>query len=382
MNLKYIVLFASIVTYFQSLFSQNKSTNLDIFKKNPTEIRSFDEGKREAEKIIRYLINNKLTPGVSVTVTKNGHTVWQEGYGKADIEHNTPINPTKTLFRIASVSKPISAVALAKMQELEYIDWHKSLYDYVPDFPRKPFDFTIKQLGGHLAGIRGYRGREMFSNKPLSIEEGVQMFARDPLEFAPGTRYSYNSFNWNLVSLAMQNAAEMPFENIVLDNVLTPLQMHQTFPDHGIQLPQQAVAYSSGKKGFSHATEVNNYYKLAGGGYLSTSDDIAKLGNAMLCHDFLPQAIQSEMLSMQCTDDERDTGYGIGWQVSRDWNGRHYYGHIGNGIGGYAWFYCYPQEQVVVVLLFNVTNPKIDLYIQRIIDFTLEASEYLDNSLY
>ena len=277
----------------------------------------------------------------------------------------------------ATVSKPLSAMALAKLQEKKLFDWNASLYQYLPDYPRKPFDFTIKQLGGHIAGIRSYKGSEMMLNKPMTIEEGINLFKNDIQEFVPGTRYLYSSYNWNLVSLAMQKCLNKDFESIVLEEVLIPLGMKNTFPDNGNIIKNQSIPYVRGKNNFSKSSNVHNYYKLAGGGFLSTSEDIAKMGNAIICYDFLTKEIQDEMLISLCTDDEKFTGYAIGWQSSKDWNNRHYYGHIGNGIGGYAWFFVYPKEQTVITMLFNVTNPKIDAFLQRIVDFTLKGTEFL-----
>lgn len=190
MNLKYIILFSAIISFFQSLTGQNKRLkDVDVFRKNPSEVASFDEAKKEAEKILLYLLQENLIPGVSITITKQNQTIWQQGYGYADVEKKKKIDPQKTLFRIASVSKPLSAVVLARLQDKKEFDWNASLYEYIPDFPKKPFDFTIKQLGGHIAGIRSYKGSEMVSNKPLSIEEGINFFKNDILEFAPGTKY-------------------------------------------------------------------------------------------------------------------------------------------------------------------------------------------------
>ncbi len=379
MNLKYILLFSTIISFFQSLFGQNKPLkDVDVFRKNPSEVASFAEAKKEAEKIIYFLLQEKHIPGVSITITKQNHIIWQQGYGYADIDKKTPIDPKKTLFRVASVSKPLSAVVLARLQDKKEFDWNLSLYEYIPDFPKKPFDFTIKQLGGHIAGIRSYKGSEMLNNKPLSIEEGINFFKNDILEFAPGTKYLYSSFNWNLISLAVQRCLNKKFEDIASEQVLKPLGMHNTFPDRGKIIKNEALPYARTKKGFQPSTPVNNYYKLAGGGFLSTSEDVARLGSVVICHDFLSQPTENEMLTSLCTDDDRETGYSIGWQSSKDWNERLYYGHIGNGVGGYAWFYVYPQEQVVISMLFNVTNPQIDIYLQRIVDFILEGAEYKD----
>ena len=372
-----IIVFSTIISFFNTLFGQRKLSDTEVFKKNPSEVTSFEEAKTEAEKILYYLIQEEIIPGASVTVTKQGKIIWQGGYGYADISKKTPVDPQKTIFRVASMSKAITGVLLAHLQEQKKFDWNLSLYEYVPNFPPKPFDFTIKQLAGHLAGIRSYKANEYTLNKKYSIEEGIDLFKDDILQSAPGTKFLYSSYGINLISLAIEKCLNKKFEDIAKDEVFKPLNMWRTFPDRGKIITDEATPYTRTKKGLDKATEVNNYFKLAGGGFLSTSHDIAKMGTAIERHSFLSQAVENEMLKKQCTTDDVEINYGIGWQNQRDWNGRDYFGHTGMGVGGFGWLSVYPNEQVVIVMLFNVTDPQISIYLQRLTDFILEGAEHI-----
>ena len=373
-----IIVFSTIISFFNTLFGQRKLSDTEVFKKNPSEVTSFEEAKAEAEKILYYLIQEEIIPGASVTVTKQGKIIWQGGYGYADISKKTPVDPQKTIFRIASMSKAITGVLLARLQEQKKFDWNLSLYEYVPNFPPKPFDFNIKQLAGHLAGIRSYKANEYTLNKKYSIEEGIDLFKDDILQSAPGTKFLYSSYGINLISLAIEKCLNKKFEDIAKDEVFKPLNMWRTFPDRGKIITDEATPYTRTKKGLDKATEVNNYFKLAGGGFLSTSHDIAKMGTAIERHSFLSQAVENEMLKKQCTTDDVEINYGIGWQNQRDWNGRDYFGHTGMGVGGFGWLSVYPNEQVVIVMLFNVTDPQISIYLQRLTDFILEGAKLTD----
>jgi len=373
-----IIVFSTIISFFNTLFGQRKLSDTEVFKKNPSEVISFEEAKTEAEKILYYLIQEEIIPGASVTVTKQGKIIWQGGYGYADISKKTPVDPQKTIFRVASMSKAITGVLLARLQEQKKFDWNLSLYEYVPNFPPKPFDFTIKQLAGHLAGIRSYKANEYTLNKKYSIEEGIDLFKDDILQSAPGTKFLYSSYGINLISLAIEKCLNKKFEDIAKDEVFKPLNMWRTFPDRGKIITDEATPYTRTKKGLDKATEVNNYFKLAGGGFLSTSHDIAKMGTAIERHSFLSQAVENEMLKKQCTTDDVEINYGIGWQNQRDWNGRDYFGHTGMGVGGFGWLSVYPNEQVVIVMLFNVTDPQISIYLQRLTDFILEGAKLTD----
>ncbi|NER12516.1 serine hydrolase [Leptobacterium flavescens] len=350
----------SFFSFVSSVFPQ------DSINETPKEVK-------KAERIINRLLRKKRIPGIAVTVTRDQQTIWQKGYGYADLEKEIPIDPQQTIFRIASVSKPLSATALAKAVEEKKIDLDSSIYDYVPYFPRKKYDITLRQLGGHLAGIRTYKGREFFNKKELSIREGVALFEEDPLLFEPGTDYAYNSYDWVLISLAIQEATGVPYANFVNEKVLLPLEMTHTFPDeNNDSIPFKTTYYSKrGKRRFRRAAKVNNYFKLAGGGFLSTSEDVARLGNAYLKGEFLPVEIASQFTTAQMVNNN-STYYGLGWEVSFDQKNRPYYGHTGNGIGGYAVFRVYPDQNMVFSLLTNVTNPGIEKEIDKIIDAVLD----------
>jgi len=317
------------------------------------------------DQILKDLVSNESVPGLAITVLKKGKVLLQKGYGNANMDTRTPVHPDKTLFRIASASKPIAATALAKMVASGLIDLDASLYDYVPYFPKKEHDFTIRQLASHTAGIRGYKGKEYALNKPFTSKESLDIFKNDPLLFAPGTGFHYNSFDWVLVSLAMQEASGYSFEDYVATEVLMPLGMTQTFSEDPLEeVPNKAVCYTKRRSGFRLAIPVDNRFKLAGGGYLSTAADLAKLGQAYLDQIIAPMEVVTEFLTSQIVD-ENPTYYGLGWQVSMDKEGRPYYGHVGNGIGGYSNFYVYPEQEVVISLLINASNPKIQAVLEE-----------------
>lgn len=342
-----------------------------------------------ADAILCDLVNGNRVPGLAVTVLKDGEKILQKGYGYADLEKKIPVDATATVFRIASVSKPIAATALAHMVVDGQIELDASFYKYVQYYPRKQWDFTIRQLASHTAGIRGYKGMEYGLNKPYTIKESIEIFKDDALLFEPGTNYLYNSYDWVLISLAMQEVSGIPFEDYVQEKVLVPLGMTKTFAPNvsliaaeGLKNSQQPSTktmqrvnkvfnptkfYSKNRKGFRIATPVNNYYKLAGGGYLSTSEDISKLGQAYLDGEILDNEILSSFLVSQ-TIDGNSTYYGLGWQVSEDKRGRPYCGHVGNGVGGYSNFFVYPNEQMVFSILVNCTSPNIQDELDKAID--------------
>ena len=316
-------------------------------------------GRIRADQILQKLIEDQQVPGLAITVRKDNGVYFEKGYGFSDLEQQTTIDPQSTIFRIASVSKPIAAAALAKMVEEGQLDLDTSIYKYVPYFPKKGFDITLRQLAGHTAGIRGYHGGEYGLNKPLGIKESLALFQDDELLFEPGKGFQYTSFDWVLISLAMQEVSGIPFAGYVREKVLKPYGLKNTFPEIPGNLPPNCSSfYSKGRLGFRKAIPVNNAYKLAGGGYLSTSADIARFGQLYFNSKIGEDPVKSQFLTSGIINGA-PTHYGLGWQVARDRMGRRYYGHVGNGVGGYAIFYVYPEQDMVFSILINCTNPGV-----------------------
>lgn len=359
----------SVLTYLKNIFSISTK-----------EVDNKLTGIAKADVLLQSLINERKIPGLSISVSKNEKIVFQKGYGFSNLEEKIPVDPETSIFRIASVSKPIAATALAIMVKEKQIDLDTSFYDYVPYFPKKKYDFSLRQLAGHTAGIRGYKGLEYGLNMSFSIKEGISVFKDDALLFKPGTDYFYNSYDWILISLAMQEVSGNPFQDCVKEKVLKPLGMGNTFPEPNAEdnnkITDKSIVcfYSKNRSGFRKAVPVNNFYKLAGGGYLSTTADILKLGHSYIKEALLDKTDQEQFLTSQEIKG-KPTYYGLGWQVGQDKKGRQYYGHIGNGVGVYSNFFVYPEQEIVIAILINCTNPKIQNHLDVVVDEVVGSFE-------
>lgn len=334
------------------------------------------QGLDKADMLFHNLIAEKKVPGLAVTVLNKGQMVLQKGYGFADVDKRIKVHPKDTVFRIASISKCITGLALGKMVEDGLVDLDESFYSYVPYYPKKKYDFTLRQLASHTAGIRGYRGKEYALNRDYSIKDGMEVFKNDPLFFEPGTGYLYNSFDFVLLSLAMQEASGVPFNEYVKDHILTPLGLKNTFSSVDIDFSSSAVDnktqfYTKRALCFTEAVAVNNNYKLAGGGYLATCEDVAKLGQAILEQKLLEGATYEQLLTSQIIED-KPIYYGLGFQVSQDSNGRPFVGHVGNSVGAYTNLFVYPKQEKVIAILINCTDPKVQPFLDEAIDAVFE----------
>ncbi len=313
------------------------------------------------------LVLQKIIPGMAISIYRGGRPLFQQGVGYADLENETLVDPGRTLFRAASVSKPITACALATLLAEGKIDLDASFYRYVSYFPEKKYDFTLRQLAAHTAGIRGYMGKEYALNKPYSIRDSLVVFQDDPLLFEPGTQYHYNSFDHVLLSLAIEEVTGLSFSEYTREKVLHPLGMIHTKPESPETfLDGQALYYTRIGTGFRKATPVDNRYKLAGGGYLTTAEDIIKLGRAILEKRFYPEEMAAFLEPQSIMG--KSTYYGLCWEVSEDAKGRRYFGHIGNQVGGYSYFKMFPETGLIAVALVNCSDPKIQELLNGIVE--------------
>lgn len=310
----------------------------------------------EARRRIFAWMASTQAPGASVAVMREGRLVWSEGIGCADLEQEVPVTPI-TRFRVGSVSKPLTSVLLGLLVQEGRLDLDAPVQTYVPDFPKKAWPITTRQLAGHLAGIRHYKEQEFqIRDHYATVREGLAIFENDPLLFQPGTKFSYSSYGWNLISAVLEGAAHDRFLPMMQARVFAPAGMAHTSPDE----PEQIVP---GRGRFYTRTEdtgavvnagyVDNSYKWAGGGFLSTTEDLVTFGDAVLEGRLLKPETVRLLWTSQRTSDGKETGYGMGWDVGVDPKGRQRVSHSGGAQGGTAYLLIYPEERLVMAMLVN-----------------------------
>jgi serine beta-lactamase-like protein LACTB len=297
-------------------------------------------------------------PGLSLAVGADGKIVWSEGFGFKDLETKAPVTPT-TRFRIGSISKSLTSVGLALLVERGQLDLDAPVQRYVADFRDNGAPITTRLLGGHLAGIRHYRGNEMLMNRPFAnAHAALAIFENDPLEAPPGTKFIYSTYGWTLISAVMESAAHEEFLRYMDKNVIQPLGLTHTHADRkDMADPECTQFYESNAQGkFVVAPPVDNSYKWAGGGYLSTPEDLVHFGSALLKPGFLKERSLALLFTPQETSDGKPTGYGIGWFIRKDAQGHRIIIHTGGSIGGTSFLLLQPETKTVVALACNHTT--------------------------
>jgi len=314
--------------------------------------------------------------GVAITVGINNELVWSEGFGYADLEQEVPIDPALTRFRVGSTAKSMTAMALGQLHEAGLLDLDLPIQTYVPDFPQKESPITTRMLAGHLGGIRHYDGSEFLSTTAYtSVSDALVIFENDPVVVPPGSEFSYSTYGYNLISAIIEGASDQEFLTYMSENVFGPTGMSRTGADHVVPI----ISYRSRYYGLEDGQLVNspwvdNSNKWAGGGFLSTSEDLVRFGFAHLSDEFLQPDTIEMMWTSQLTTNGEPTGYGIGWGTGTDDSGRRRISHGGGSVGGTTDLRIYPDEGLVIAVITNTSRADLGEFTDRIVEVFLRGN--------
>ncbi|MGH3081815.1 MAG: serine hydrolase domain-containing protein [Gaiellaceae bacterium] len=317
-------------------------------------VRTYAKEIAAARPLVQKMKRAFAAPGLSVAVGANGQLVWSESCGFADRERRRAVR-RETTFRIGSVSKALTATAAGLLARQERLELDAEIQRYVPDFPRKQRQITPRQLGGHLAGIRHYEGREALSRTHYdSVRASLAIFKEDPLVTAPGERFFYSSYGFNLLGAAVEGAAGKPFGAAVEHTLLTPLRMRATRLDDGRARAGRSRFYEvTSSRRAVPAPRVDLSNRFPSGGFLSTAEDLVRFGLGVTDRTFAGEETQALLFTSQKTSGGRSTHYGFGFEVGASPFGP-VAGHTGNVVGGTAFLLVHPKTRVVVALTTNI----------------------------
>jgi CubicO group peptidase (beta-lactamase class C family) len=329
---------------------------------------------KQIEQLISSEMSKQSIAGLSVAVVTDNQLRWSAGYGFADVENFVPAKAA-TVYRLASVSKPITAVALMRLVEQGKIDLDAPVQKYCPAFPQKQWAVTPRQILGHLSGIRHYKSDEEFNSTRFypSIGDGLAMFKDDPLLFEPGTKYGYSTFGYSVLGCAVEGASGQKFADFVRENVLLPAGMDRMRVDSVSDLiPNRAQGYRRGADGTLHNSPLaDNSYKVPGGGFVSTVEDLAKFAVALQTAKVLKRETVEQMYTSQQTRDGKATNYGMGFGVASV-AGQRYVGHSGAQQRVSTILQMAPDKGVAVAIMVNVEDTRVTPLANQIIDVLLK----------
>ena len=271
------------------------------------------------EAILAAEISRRQIPGLTIAVANRERVLWEKAYGFADLENNSPVKEGSR-FRTASLAKPMTAVAVLQLVERGKMKLDAEIREYVPGFTPKQWPVTVRQLLGHLGGVRHYdnsRGEMQMTRHYNDVVAAIEIFAKDPLVHQPGTKYLYTTYGYNLLGAAVQEVADVPYVDYVRTNILGPARMANTVPDdHFAIIPNRVRGYMrTSDNRIVNAALADTSNKIPGGGYVTTAADMARFALAFRQTKLVKRETVELMLRQMRLADGTGTGYGMGWQI-------------------------------------------------------------------
>jgi serine beta-lactamase-like protein LACTB, mitochondrial len=318
------------------------------------------EKRTRIEAAVSKFMGSTHAPGVSVAVVENGQYEWAQGFGFADLENNAPASE-HTLYRLGSISKSLTAVGALELVERGQLDLDTPVQKYCPAFPEKQKPITTREVMGHIGGIRHYKngpddleiGNTRHFDDP--IQAGLDFFKNDPLVADPGSHFHYSTQGYTLVGCVMQGASRLNYVDFMREHVFSPAGMEHTLADNRFAIiPYRTRFYRKTDSGtVENADFLDSSYKIPGGGWLSSAEDMARFEVAILNDKLLKRSTRDLMWTPLKASDGSEDKYGLGFATLNQ-DGVFYAGHSGGQQGTSTDFTIAPERKAAVVVLANL----------------------------
>lgn len=292
--------------------------------------------------------------GASVAVVVDDEVRWSHGFGRADME-NGVFFTANTVWRLGSISKPITAVAAMQLVERGRLDLDAPIQKYCPAFPVRPLPITSRQLLGHLAGIRHYKPDENFNSTRHydSVVASLDAFKDDPLVHDPGAAFTYSTYGYVVLGCVIEGASGARYEDFVRENVWAPAGMDRTRTDDVAAIvPNRARGYALTPRGeFRNCDLADTSNKVPGGGLVSTAVDLGRFAIALDTGRLLkPETFRRMGVPMKTADGKESpyTGFSIGER-----RGEKMLTHSGGQQGTSTYLLMVPSKRFAVAVITN-----------------------------
>ena len=332
---------------------------------------AYDPALRAFESFIEERMAFDRVPGMSVALFKDGG-FWAKGFGYADLENRVPA-AAESSYRLASISKTITAVAVLQLAEGGKIDLDAEIQAYVPYFPRKKWPITVRQLLGHVAGITHYMNYDLEGHlkEPKNTREALAIFQEAELVAEPGTVFNYTTYGYNLLGAAVESASGESFGDYVRRRIFEPLGMDDSRLDNPkVLIPNRVRGYTLANRRILNSEFVDVSSRFAGGGLRSTVIDLIKYGRAIIEGGLLREGTRRLMATPMALRNGFLTGYGMGWMV-QPWNGHFTLSHSGAQPETRTFLILFPKDELVMALAANLETVDLMPYARRLAELIL-----------
>lgn len=288
----------------------------------------------------------------SVLVVKDDEVILSKGYGLANKQSVFPNTP-QTAFYIASISKPITALAVIKLVEGKQINLQDPITKYFPNVPEDKRTITIEMLLTHTSGFEHTYLCDNITDRDKAIETTLN---ETPMVAAPGEEYNYSGDNYTLLAAIIEIVSGYKFETFVTEKILKSAGIETPAFAGNLQLlKDDDIASPSPNSHFKSIKEIESTWGRKGrAGIILSVEDLYKLDAALIENELFKKNITDDILSPKIKNN-RGSNYGYGFNIENTIRGTKVFGHDGDddGIGHNAVYLDFPDEKVKIFIASN-----------------------------
>ncbi|OLD88693.1 MAG: hypothetical protein AUG85_04100 [Gemmatimonadetes bacterium 13_1_20CM_4_66_11] len=314
--------------------------------------------------------SGSAVPGASVIVIQGGAVIERRAFGMADLERRVPATP-ETDYRLASVSKQFTAMAVMLLARDGKLRYDQSVRDFLPELPASAGGVTVRHLLNHTSGLYDYEGLIPESRTTQLDDSDVLalLAAKDSVYFPAGTQYRYSNSGYVLLGLIVARVSGMSFPSFLRARIFEPLSMRATVMhvEGADTIPHRAYGYSPRGGGFVQTDQSVTSATLGDGGIYTNVDDMARWDLAL----YGAELVDSATLDLATTPPQlpagAETQYGFGWFVD-SYRGEKRWRHTGETSGFRNAIQRFPRRRLTIIVLTNRSSGEPAAIAERIAD--------------
>jgi CubicO group peptidase (beta-lactamase class C family) len=319
--------------------------------------------------------NSRTSPGCALAVIKDGHVVYQRGYGMANLEHEVPISP-QTVFDIGSTSKQFTAASVVLLAQDRRLGLDDDVHAYVPELPDYGARITIRHLLTHTSGLRDYTDLLVLDGNDVADvttpQDALECLVRQRgVNFPPGAEYSYCNSGFFLASVIVERVTGKSLRQFARERLFSPLGMSSTqyMDDHTLIVPHRATAYHQKDAG-GFQVDMSDWEQTGDGAVLTSVQDLARWD----ANFYSPAVGGRQLVDALQTRGRLENGspldYALGLVVD-EYHGVRRVQHGGSWAGYRAMLMRFPDQHFSVITLCNVDTARTAALAGRVADIFL-----------
>lgn len=316
-----------------------------------------DSTSQQFDELLNQLFEPNGPGGVALVV-KDGKPIYRKSYGMANLELDVKMTPDN-IFRIGSITKQFTAVAILKLAEEGKIDLNDDITKYIKDYPTNGHSITIKHLLNHTSGIKSYTGMEKWDaeerKRDFSPTELIDYFKNEPMDFAPGEQFKYNNSGYVLLGHIIELVSGESYADYVQNHLFKPLNLDNSFYGSTSKvIKNRASGYDKVDDAYINSDFLSMTQPYAAGSLLSTVDDVYTWYMAIMNDELISKASREMAHQMGVLKNGDKIDYGFGWFIGNIQNSPMI--EHGGGINGYLTASVFLPEENVFVAVFSNCN--------------------------